>query len=257
MVLVVTHNFAKVKLRVRFPLPAPRFPKIDVGLESQVATPAKAWHWFNVKYGLLKLALSRRQLPAGSLRNLLSVNNYMKYSVPLKLDLYPLVNTDLPTDRHHTRLSMDTQVNRPVFQFFDNLNLEIGHVEIFFMKPNAKNLACHIDGSIPENKWQSRTKLNLIIGGHGSTMNWYDTDISLAGPQGTTTINTSYIPFDLSKSTLIESTPLSGWNLVEVGIPHAIFNLEEPRWCISIFFKKNKDWVTLADSKDIFENFIA
>ena len=173
------------------------------------------------------------------------------------MDLCPLVNTDLPTDRHHTRLSMNTQVNKSVFQFFDNLNLEIGHVEIFFMKPNAKNLSCHIDGSMPENEWQSRTKLNLIISGLGSTMNWYDTDMNLAGSQGTTTINTSYIPFDLSKSTLIESTVLSGWNLVEVGIPHAISNLGEPRWCISIFFRKNKDWVTLADSKDIFENFIA
>ena len=29
MVLVVTHNFAKVKLRVRFSLPAPKFWKID------------------------------------------------------------------------------------------------------------------------------------------------------------------------------------------------------------------------------------
>ena len=39
IVLVVTHNFAKVKLRVRFSLPAPEFPKIDEGLESQVAPP--------------------------------------------------------------------------------------------------------------------------------------------------------------------------------------------------------------------------
>jgi hypothetical protein len=173
--------------------------------------------------------------------------------------MFPFVNADLPKDQYHTRLDTDTQIHPDIHKLFQNLGLTIGHMEIFHMQPNTNSRSCHIDGTLLPDKWESRSKLNYVIGGTGSTMRWYDINARCRADKVSknSAIGTVYVPFDFADSVQLEEQALSGWCLIDAGTPHAVFNTSnEKRWSVSVFFKKNNNWVTLTESLEIFSKYV-
>ena len=138
--------------------------------------------------------------------------------------------------------------------FLLELNLEIGHAEVFFT-PSLRTLNVHIDGEGPSNL----TKLNWCYGAPTSTMAWFrKKDEAKLMQKLTTGIGTSYSYLPLSEAVMICSAQIKTPTLVNVGVPHGVINYTKTgRTVLSVVLrdrdlKENLDWKTALDRFHMF-----
>lgn len=147
----------------------------------------------------------------------------------------------------HLRPPTDTIVSDDMFKFFDSLDLTIGS-EIFFTPPMA-HTTIHADGH------EDIIKLNWIIGGAGSIMQWWKPRNE--NPIVYTEHNSPTIRYKISEVSLLHTAVIAQPSMVQVGIPHNILNSAEHRWCISLIpvRKSNKTRLTWAEGLEIFGRY--
>lgn len=151
-----------------------------------------------------------------------------------------------------TIIDKEKYLNEKIFNFFDSLDLEIFFVETFFKTPN-KSGGIHIDASGGD-----YTKINWVFGGGDSKMGWYEPIDKKFKPIFKTPAGTPYISYTRNQVTEIENTVIKNPTLVQVGIPHNVFDVTEDRFCVSILFKNkiNNQKPTMFESVQIFKQYI-
>jgi len=112
--------------------------------------------------------------------------------------------------------------------------LVISEALIFYRSPGHNTDYAHLDIHREHPKRVSTFAMNMIIGGGDAYMSWYKTPHidyrPTQGPAGSV-----YYNWPVGELEEIDRHTLSDkcMTLVRVGIPHAIFMGNEPRWCIS------------------------
>ena len=111
------------------------------------------------------------------------------------------------------------------------------HIQIFFKPQYFVNNDAHVDTAKLDGKIRVYA-FNWVIGGRDSLMKWFKPTEEMKPVRKETNLGTGYISypnhnFDLP---VIDSVKIAGdrLTLVNTGIPHAIFNGPEPRYCVSI-----------------------
>ena len=163
----------------------------------------------------------------------------------------------LPKTRH-TTLSHTECMSTDVIDIFEQLDLSISFVEVFYSKPFL-NSNIHVDGAGGD-----YTKVNWIFGGVDSSMNWYRAKQSHIitekprFPRIVTSIGTNTTSYHESEVEYLFTEKITRPSLVQVGIPHNITNGEQDRWCISVNYRDritNKR-PTMEESRLLFKKFI-
>ena len=133
-----------------------------------------------------------------------------------------------------------------------NKGITIAEALVFYRAPNHNTDNAHLDIHRNHPVRISTYGLNIIIGGEDSDMAWYHTPKinykPTAGDGGTV-----YYNWPASALKEIDRHTLSNKKvtMVRVGIPHAIFMRDQPRWCISaradntdnLRWKEISDWM--------------
>jgi hypothetical protein len=143
-------------------------------------------------------------------------------------------------------------LNEKIFMFFDSLGLKIFFVETFFKTPEQQG-GIHIDGVGGD-----CTKLNWVFNGGSSKMGWYRPINNILGTKHKTATGTSYTSYSRNQVDEIEHCTIQNPTLVQVGIPHCIFDVTEDRFCVSILFKNkiSNQIPTMNESVQIFKKYI-
>ena len=164
------------------------------------------------------------------------------YSKPLDISPEPLTlagiafmdQTKTTKKERHFRLGLNVSKHiRPkIVTLLDQCNLHIQYAELFYT-PAHRDTLIHVDSEpeaymIPNNM----AKLNFIGGGEDSLMNWYDPLIDR--PYESLGTQNKYISFDDHEVSIIARAKLSGYNIVQTGIPHSITTHTKSRYCVSI-----------------------
>ena len=84
-------------------------------------------------------------------------------------------------------------------------------------------------------------------------MIWYKTKDNIPIKENIIGKPGSYIPYNLNEVEKVYEQTLSGYNIVQVGIPHNILNMVESRWCLTIVIYHQSDYsrVTMTEIKNI------
>ncbi len=183
----------------------------------------------------------------------------MIYSAKLNIDYIPFVDVDLSKIlRRHVRLDLERNVDPNLVNMLTNLGLTVGHAEVFYSCPGFTSSVAHIDGQSPKYMWESRVKLNYILGGSASTMSWHDIGSDeFCKSFSNSLIGTQYVSYDLNQCSTVHSANLSGWNLVETGVPHSIQNLgSDPRYCLSLFIREHRSWIGFSRALELFGQLV-
>lgn len=179
------------------------------------------------------------------------------YSIPIKFP-YPLFKNDqilynLPRIKHFkiNSQNFDSYFNKELINLIMSLKLEISFVEIFYRSPGEQS-GIHIDSDPGD-----LSKINWIFGGKNSMMRWYQPKSSTSGGKRITPIGTFYWHYDLNDVNLICQRSLESSHLVQVGIPHDIYNPEQERFCASMVYRyKSGQRLTMQQSIEIFKDYV-
>jgi hypothetical protein len=163
-----------------------------------------------------------------------------------------------PVGPCHFALDIKKDLSYELKQFFISHNQDIRLCEIFYKLPNSSS-GLHTDSD----KEGDYAKLNWILGGENSTMNWYsiknkDAVNNLSLNIDKTQINSKVIRYTLDELEHVYSTNITGAALIQVGVPHNITNYNQERWAISIVFRDMKlgRRPTFAEAAEIFKIYI-
>jgi hypothetical protein len=178
----------------------------------------------------------------------------MPNCVDINLHINPLKEgldiTSYGTTRHIEIALND--INYNLILFLSTLNLTIGFAELFYTPPVSVTVI-HLDAFGGD-----YTKLNYVYGGKNSFMNWYKQKPNILNSPNTTTINSSYIRYRRQQVDLIDTQQVKFPSIVQVGIPHNIYNFEEPRYCLSLVLRKHDNTrLTMAESIALFTKIIS
>lgn len=135
--------------------------------------------------------------------------------------------TNRQVNRHFVISPADR--DQEVVKWLDSLELSVKHTELFFTAANGGR-PIHTDGPIPDN---DLVKINWIYGGANSTMRWYRQREGTAPHIKETVIGTKVVAHDPSTVDLVYEAHVKRCALIQVGIPHSVYNPDEERWCIS------------------------
>jgi hypothetical protein len=132
-------------------------------------------------------------------------------------------------------------------------------VETFYTRKNNRGML-HRDTSdgLPtvDNDF---SKLNFVLGGKGSLMNWYKPKPNrniLGNANFATNTNKPAFRYELDDVELIHSQPVGYPSLVQVGIPHDVTAGDEDRIAICIVPTKDNRRLTIQESIDLLKPFI-
>lgn len=179
------------------------------------------------------------------------MKHYHHLNIPVQ---YRMVFPELPNPelRHHYRIKRE-EVNSEVHDWLDGLGLRFVTGEYFYTPPN-RTLNPHTDDLIPN----GYTKLNWMVGGEGSTMDWYELKPGASYKIGTTRIGTSYCYADPKDLILTESTSIGQPTMVHVGDFHGVRNGPHPRhvFCLITKRKDSDSRLQWDEALQIFKPFI-
>lgn len=172
-----------------------------------------------------------------------------QYSTNLNIPVTPFANDAHPNDiyktiimgkfvkTHHLEVPIE-DLNPELHEWFSKYNLEINLAELFSKLPNPSRTANRIHSG--GNGDPDKTKINWVWGGKNSYMTWYD-KVNSATPNEVGYLSSSaqityYTdleetdPEPVHRHQLIYPTA----TLVQIALPHAVENPEEPRWCLCL-----------------------
>jgi hypothetical protein len=153
---------------------------------------------------------------------------------PLTLDfdidtsMIDKVNTNNSTNRVECRIE---KIDERLENFLSSFNLMTQLSACFYTPPNFNRGWNHVDSS----KLDNMVKLNYIIGGENTVMRWF----KFIGPEDhivrqANTLGDPYAKFVSAECELIWEEELTGFCLVNAGIPHNIQNNSSHiRWSFS------------------------
>jgi hypothetical protein len=153
----------------------------------------------------------------------------------------------------HSSLTVDIFENEFI-KLVDNMGLKITWVEIFHATPKESRVyAVHTD-----NTGGDYVKINWVAGGKGSLMQWYDVNPGIIKEPIKTNINSFYVSYTPDEVKCVHSQSIKFPSIVQVGIPHNIYNPDEDRFCVSIMLRKKTDnnRLTMNNAVNLFSNFI-
>jgi hypothetical protein len=171
------------------------------------------------------------------------------YCVDLNLNI-SLLKKDFVLPKHrHTKHSIDI-LNAEVIDFFEQRNLFISLIEIFYSPPFFES-KIHADGILGD-----YTKINFIYGGMNGVMSWYNSD-RIEKSTSINSIGTAHTLFDKNEVDLIFQKNIKQ-SLIQVGIPHSVKNFQDKRWAVCLVYKdkKTKKRLSMAESVRIFKDVI-
>ena len=129
--------------------------------------------------------------------------------------------------------------------------LVINTAAVFYSKPNVET-PIHVDGPLGD-----YAKLNFVLGGRNSKMNWYNLkDPANVPPIKKTSLKTDYISYDYSDLDFIDEYEFYRPTIVQVGIPHNVTNGPDHRYCISLSLMQGRQRLTMDRARDIFSKYI-
>lgn len=179
------------------------------------------------------------------------------YCNKLNLDLCPITpDFDfLSVTKPHSQI--DLQYLNPLLRnILYKLNVRVTFIELYYKKVITHQRQLHIDC-----EYGDYTKINWVTGGPDSTMNWYTVKPGLpipnrAVPTTGNTICTLVLPDEVD---LAHQEYLSGLYLVQVGVPHDVYNPLEDRYCIccTLRYIDTNQRLTMTDAQRILQEYIA
>ena len=176
------------------------------------------------------------------------------FAKKLFLNLNPLVESYDLTKQTEPMFYIDLEhVNPNLIRVLNEQDITLLTPLCFYKKPLSRG-KMHIDGLNPGDY----TKLNYIITGNNSFMEWYEVPLTNIPIPSKVNINGggNYLEFSSRNNVLLEKQVLSGWNLVQAGVPHNVFNYcNTPRYCISftIYYRNNR--ITMQEGLDLFSQY--
>ncbi len=133
----------------------------------------------------------------------------------------------------HFRILLDVPkyIRPELVELLDQAGLHIRFAELFYTPADLATLI-HIDGDPDEYTVSNNmAKLNYVGNGSGSMMHWYKPVVNKHyEPTG----KNKFISFEPNEVKLIKSVALSGYNIIQTGIPHNITTTSESRYCVSL-----------------------
>jgi hypothetical protein len=187
-------------------------------------------------------------------KNKYSMQTYIQH---LKFNIEPLID-DIKTfevlDRTTHLAVPHNKLNPDLIALFKNYNLFPAIIEIFYT-PAMGRRYIHID----EHPGGDYIKLNWQTDGKDSLMRWYTiNDDSVVKTPSTTSINTRYVRFEHDEVKPAFESKIGYPSIVQVGVPHDIVNLYEPRYVLSIVpnHMKTGKRVTMSEASEIFKEYV-
>lgn len=173
--------------------------------------------------------------------------------VNLNLDINPLregldINS-YGTDKQHIKVSLN-DINHDLILLLASLNLTGVWAEVFYTPPGQVT-KIHVDDAGGD-----YTKLNYVFGGKDSLMYWWQQKTGVSNVAEDTEIDSQYTIYKTTDVDLIDQRSVKFPSLVQVGIPHNIENFEEPRYCLSLVLIKQYNRLTMAESIEIFKQYL-
>ena len=115
-----------------------------------------------------------------------------------------------------------------------------------------KSYAIHTD-----NVGGDYVKMNWIFGGKDSLMQWYNVNPGVNKEPVKTAINSLYMSFTKDEVTMSHAQTVKFPTIVQVGIPHNIYNPTEDRFCVSVMLRDNNNLrMTMEQAQKIFASYI-
>jgi hypothetical protein len=151
-----------------------------------------------------------------------------------------------------------SSVDHAIFQdsfidFIKDLGLKIGWLEMFYLPPTPnQHYGIHTDVTGGD-----YVKVNWIFGGKNSLMKWYAVKPEVKKTPIKTVINSTYISYNKDEVDLINACSVGFPSIVQVGIPHNIYNPDEDRYCLSTVFRDTAgNRLTMSNATRLFEKYI-
>ncbi len=179
---------------------------------------------------------------------------YLALNIPNEILRESFTVHSFPTKRRHL-LVPAIHLNFSILSLLNNLDLNILQAELFYSEPNFFS-DIHTDYA---NNTKDISKINWLIHGENSLLNWYDTSANqhLRSISSATDGNV-YKGYNLSECTLIDSTDLCRPSLIQAGVPHNSVTRDEPRWSVSLtlFDRLTKQHAKFSDVASRFSQYI-
>jgi len=178
-----------------------------------------------------------------------------QYCIPLNLDLFPLknsVNLGALYNNAYSSLEHD-QLNPRLVDLLKSAGLEVTLVEIFCRRP-SKQTGIHTDGAGGD-----YVKINWVLGGAGSTMEWYQLRPRHQKPVTTNTAgNADCIKYTADEVNCVYSEEIESPSLVQVGVPHDVRAKAGIRLCISLVLRttNGNNRISMDLAKVLLANYI-
>jgi hypothetical protein len=134
------------------------------------------------------------------------------------------------------------------------LGLKITWAEIFHAMPRSSSVwAIHTD-----NTGGDYVKMNWIFGGKNSLMQWFDVKPNIVKEPVKTPINSLYVSYRSDEVSLAHQQSVKFPSIVQVGVPHNVYNTEEDRFCVSVMLRdKDNNRMTMERAQHLFSNYIS
>ena len=174
-----------------------------------------------------------------------------KYCVSLNFNIPPLRENIIlsPHSDHIKKLNLKL-INPKLTSIFDKLNIRVGSLQHLSYAPYFIG-TIHID-----NEGGDYIKLNWIYKGSNSIVNWYEPIDNTIKPANVVSREYEFIKYDKSEVKLLHSQHINMSSIIQVGIPHNIINYSDPRECLSMVLCLNGNRITMAESIELFKNYI-
>ncbi len=155
----------------------------------------------------------------------------MQNYINLNLNINPFKSFVKLTDHCRSIETIDLSLlNEELLELLKTeCGIQIVFSELFFKTPSTSLTAIHTDAAGGD-----LAKINFIVGGKNSYMEWYKVNESTVKSRSITPSGTNYTRYEINEVNPIQREYVNGFCLVQVGIPHSIFNPEEPRWCLCL-----------------------
>lgn len=115
----------------------------------------------------------------------------------------------------------------------------IGNAMLFYRPAMTVDTEAHVD-IIPRNPEKCvASAINIVIGGNGSTMRWYDLPTDSREIRWTRA-KTPYLSWPITSLEELDRCPIGlSPILTRVDRPHAVFVGDHERWCVSMRFSSS------------------
>ena len=169
-----------------------------------------------------------------------------KFYQPLDLITFPF--TDYRKEKQYT--SSVRNLGEEFINFLATKKLTVYQILVIWRPPGGV-LLVHSDGTEYNPNW---ARLNYIHGGSGTVSWWLPTDKGYI-PETSGTYPAKSWPMD--KIYKADEANLQGFNIMNIGTPHGVNNIQNDRWAVSLHFMyNNTKYTSFSQLSDIFSDSV-